>query len=292
MSIETITILHPGEMGASVGAAVSGVGRRVIWCSEGRSSQTLGRAAAFGLEDVASLSRAVSESDLILSVCPPEFAEDVAVQVIALGYQGLYADLNAIAPPKAERIARRTEAAGAAYVDGGIVGSPVRMAAGRPVRRPSNARVYLSGARADEVRRCFDSGLMEAIVLQGPLTAASALKMAYASYTKVHSAHIAAVVAVATRTGVVEALKEEWARSHPGLFERALSGLRGSAPKAWRYVPEMHEIAATYAAAGLPTGFQDAAAELYQRLADHKEEETPPAGERLIDELFGVPAAR
>jgi len=288
MTIKTIAILHPGEMGATVGAAVSGPGRRVIWCSEGRSSRTAARAQAFGLEDVGSLSTAVKEADLVLSVCPPQFADDVADEVVALGYIGLYADLNAIAPPKAEGIARRIEAAGATYIDGGIVGSPMRTKEGRPVRTGGNTRVYLSGPAASEIRPVFDSSVMEPVVMEGVVTVASALKMAYASYSKVHAALIAAVVAVATRTGVGDALKEEWAKGNPGLYDRALSGLRNNAPKAWRFVPEMEEIAATYAAAGLPTGFQDAAAELYRRLEDHKEENNPPSGEALIEELLRV----
>lgn len=288
MTIKTIAILHPGEMGATVGAAITGPGRRIIWCSDGRSSRTAARANAFALEDVGGLSTAVKEADLVLSVCPPQFADDVADDVVALGYLGLYADLNAIAPPKAEGIARRIEAAGATYVDGGIVGSPLRTKEGRPVRTAGNTRVYLSGPAAAEIQPVFDSGIMEAIAMQGPLTAASALKMTYASYSKVHAALIAAVVAVAIRTGVGEALQQEWAKGNPGLYERALSGLRNNAPKAWRFVPEMEEIAATYAAAGLPTGFPDAAAELYRRLEEHKEEADPPSGEALIEELLQV----
>jgi len=201
--------------------------------------------------------------------------------VLDCGYGGLFAEMNAIAPAKTERLAAQANASGLDYVDGGIIGSPVRKA--------GTTVAYLSGPRAEVVKACFEGGPLEAIVLKGPLSAASAIKMCNASWSKISSAVLANVLALATETGVRDALEEQWAKHSPGTFDRGLRGLRTNAPKAWRYVPEMDEIAATYEAAGLPTGFAAAAADLYTRLASHKDEEDPPAAEVLIEELLRRP---
>ena len=267
-------------MGSTIGGAVTG-GRRVLWVSKGRSERSARRASAAGLQDAGSLSAAVEQSDLVLSVCPPEAAEETLQSVLDLGYRGLFAEMNAIAPAKTERLALLAKTAGLDYVDGGIIGSPVRKA--------GTTVAYLSGPRAEEVAVCFEGGPLEAIVLRGPLSAASAIKMCNASWSKISSAVLANVLALATETGVRDALEEQWAKHSPGVFERGLRGLRTNAPKAWRYVPEMDEIAATYEAAGLPTGFAEASADLYNRLASHKDEEDPPTADELIEELLRRP---
>src|SRR5262245_20077074 len=136
----TIGLLHPGEMGSSVGAAGRAGGSRVLWTSQGRSASTRARAAADGLEDGGTLEQLVKASDVILTVCPPEAAADVARTVSALGFSGLYVDANAVAPSTAREIGAIVEKTGATYVDGGIIGPPARS--------PGGTRLYLSGQEA------------------------------------------------------------------------------------------------------------------------------------------------
>jgi hypothetical protein len=149
-------------------------------------------------------------------------------------------------------------------VDGGIVGPPA-------VRRGST-RLYLSGTGASAVAAVFADGLLDAVVVPGPPGAASALKMCYAAYTKGLSALLLDVRALAAAEGVEAPLLAEWALSQPGLAERSEAAAVATAPKAWRFVGEMHEIAATFAAAGLPDDFHRGAAEVYRRMSSLKDE--------------------
>jgi 3-hydroxyisobutyrate dehydrogenase-like beta-hydroxyacid dehydrogenase len=261
MAEETVGLLHPGEMGAAVGQCLAGAGHLVLWAPEGRSAHSAARAAAAGLTAAdGGLAGLAGRAGVIVSVCPPHAALDVARQVAGSGFGGVYADANAIAPATAREVARIVEAGGASYVDGGIVGTP-------PVT-PGFIRLYLSGARAGEIERLFAGGPVDARVLGGDPAAASALKMAYASWTKGSAALLLAARAVARAGGVEEALLAEWAISQPGLAERSARAAGSAAAKGWRWVAEMEEIAATMAAAGLPDGFHRAAAEAYRRAGD------------------------
>src|SRR5690242_10513270 len=116
-----IGLLHPGEMGSAVGAAARTAGARVIWASEGRSHATRSRASAAGLEDIGILAELVAQSSVILSVCPPHAAEEVARRVAALLFSGVYVDANAISPANSRHIGCIVEETGATYVDGGII---------------------------------------------------------------------------------------------------------------------------------------------------------------------------
>jgi 3-hydroxyisobutyrate dehydrogenase-like beta-hydroxyacid dehydrogenase len=191
-------------------------------------------------------------------VVPPHAALDVARQVA--GFGGVYADANAISPATAREIARIVESGGASYVDGGIIGTP-------PVA-PGFIRLYLSGARAGEIQRLFAGSEVDARVIGGSVTSASAVKMAYASWTKGSAALLLAARALARAEGVEDALLAEWDLSQPGLAGRSGRAAGSAAAKGWRWVAEMEEIAASMAAAGLPDGFHQAAAEIYRRAGD------------------------
>lgn len=249
----TIGLLHPGEMGAAVGQCLAGAGHRVLWAPDGRSPATAGRAAAAGLTRSASLAGLVRDSDVIMSVCPPHAALEVAGQVAAAGFGGLYVDANAVAPATAREVAG---AAGTDYVDGGIIGTP-------PVA-PGFIRLYLSGDRAGQVRALFAGTEVDARLVEPPGTA-SAVKMAYASWTKGTAAMLLAARALARACGVEQDLLGEWAISQPGLEQRSAGAARAAAAKGWRWTAEMEEIAAAMAAAGLPDGFHRAAAEIFRR---------------------------
>jgi 3-hydroxyisobutyrate dehydrogenase-like beta-hydroxyacid dehydrogenase len=274
----TIGLLHPGEMGASVGASGRTGGHRVLWASQGRGADTTKRAAAAGLEDAGTVAKLVGASDVVLSVCPPHAALDVARSVAGHGFRKLYVDGNAVAPATSREIARIVQAAGATYVDGGIIGPPPD--------KPGTTRLYLSGAAAERVKALFEGGPLEAIVLPGDLTAASAIKMCYAAWTKGSQALIMAVRALATAEGVDEALLAEWHRSQPDLRKRSENAARGTARKAWRWVGEMDEIAATFDGDGLPDGFHRAAGELYRRMAVYKDAAAPPSIEDVAKTLL------
>jgi 3-hydroxyisobutyrate dehydrogenase-like beta-hydroxyacid dehydrogenase len=257
-----VGLLHPGEMGAAVGQCLTAAGYQVLWVPEGRSPASAVRAGLAGLIAASGgLAGLVCEADVIVSVCPPHAALGVARQVA--GFSGVYVDANAVSPATAREIARIVEAGGASYVDGGIIGTP-------PVA-PGFIRLYLSGARAGEVQRLFAGGEVDARVIGGNAPpgdacfAASAVKMAYASWTKGSAALLLAARALARAEGVEEALLAEWGTSQPGLAERSDRAAGSAAAKGWRWVAEMDEIAAAMAAADLPDGFHRAAAEVYRR---------------------------
>jgi 3-hydroxyisobutyrate dehydrogenase-like beta-hydroxyacid dehydrogenase len=273
----TIGVLHPGEMGSAVGAAARAGGARVLWTSDGRSGATRTRAESDGLEDVGTLARLVGASDVVLSVCPPASAAGVARAVAALGFRGVYADGNAVAPGTTREIGAIVSAAGAAFVDGGIIGPPPR--------QPGVCRLYLSGARAADIAAVFRGSLLEAIVLGADAGAASAIKMAYAGWNKGSQALLLAIRAYAMHEGVDEALMAEWARSQPDVPKRSENAVTGNTRKAWRFVGEMEEIAKSLEAAGLPDGFHAAAGEVYRRLSGWKDTPTPPPVAEVLKAL-------
>jgi 3-hydroxyisobutyrate dehydrogenase-like beta-hydroxyacid dehydrogenase len=250
-----IGLLHPGEMGAAVGRCLTGAGHTVLWASEGRGPETAARAKAAGLTDAGTVRRVAAESAVILSVCPPHAALDVAWMVH--GYTGLYVDANAISPGTAREVAQLITDSGGRYADGGIIGLP-------PVQ-PGRTRLYLSGLDAPEVQALFRGTALDARIAAGSDTAASAVKMAYASWTKGTSALLLAARALAEAEGVADTLLAEWELSQPHLADQFGRAARAAATKGWRWVGEMEEIAQTMAADGLPDGFHQAAAEIYRR---------------------------
>jgi hypothetical protein len=254
--LSTIGVLHPGEMGAAIGATLTGRGLTVLWAGEGRSEATGRRAESAGLRDAGTLADLCAQSDVLLSICPPHAALDVANAVAKTGFAGTYVDANAISPALAEQVARAVGEA--RFVDGGVIGPPPR--------ERGATRLYLSGAGATELAGLLDGGALEAIALaEGGTTAASALKMSYAAWTKGTAALLLALRATAQAHGVEQPLLAEWARSQPELAQRCRSAQHSAETKGWRWTAEMIEIAATFAAAGQPDGFHQAAATVYER---------------------------
>jgi len=273
----TIGILHPGDMGSVVGACAVAAGGRVLWASAGRSAGSRARAGAAGLEDAGTVDALVAASDVIVSVCPPHAALDLAREVAGRRFAGLFVDANAVAPATARAIGAAVEAGGATFVDGGLIGPPPRSA--------GSTRLYLSGREAKRAAALFEPSALEAIAIGDGAGAASALKMAYAAYTKGSSALLMAIRALAASEGVDDALLAEWHRSQPELPKRSESAARDNARKAWRFVGEMEEIAAAFEAAGLPGGFHEAAAVIYERLSGYKDAATPPTMADLVAPL-------
>ena len=277
MSIRTIGVINPGAMGVTVGASIKAGGSRVIWASADRSKATRDRADKAGLEDIGSLSGLVSSSDVIISVCPPHAAVDVAQEVIRIGFDGIYTDVNAVSPATARKIMKIVTSSKAGYVDGGIIGPPAH--------EPGRTRLYLSGQQADKIEPLFAKGNMDAIIIGEEPGAASALKMCYAAWTKGSSAMLLAIRALAEAEGVSKALINEWSKSQPGLEARSEAAASGAAPKAWRFVGEMEEIASTFKEAGLPDLFHLGAAAIYKKLGRFKDHTGSIQLQHVISEL-------
>ena len=266
--MKTIALLHPGNMGSTIGACAAASGARVLWASAQRSAASRKRAEQAGLVDAGDLAAAVRQSDIVLSVCPPEFATEIAVSVAAQRFQGIYVDANAVSRATAEEIAKIVAKAGASFVDGGIIGSPVKKA--------GTTRMYLSGEKAAEIAQLFSASMLDARSIGAVPGEASALKVVYAAWTKGTDALILAIRALAAHEGVDQALLEEWKISQPALENKCLRAAAVAVPKMWRYVGEMREIAEAFEAAGLPGGFHHAAAEVSERLACFKDQTEPP----------------
>jgi 3-hydroxyisobutyrate dehydrogenase-like beta-hydroxyacid dehydrogenase len=249
--VTAVGLLHPGEMGAALGAVAAAKGNRVLWASVGRSEATVARACAAGLEDVGSVREVAQRSAVIFSVCPPHVAAAVATSVGP--FDGIYVDANAIAPATTREIGARL----ARYVDGGIIGPP-------PLR-PGTTRLYLSGPEARSVAELFEHTDLEPRVLSERIGDASALKMVYAAWTKGTAALLLAIRDVAGAERVDVALRDEWELSLPQLPDQLAAATRSAAAKGWRWVAEMEEIAATFAATGNPDGFHRSAAEIFRR---------------------------
>jgi 3-hydroxyisobutyrate dehydrogenase-like beta-hydroxyacid dehydrogenase len=239
----------------------------VFWVGQGRSLTTRQRAEAVGLEDAGSLEAASGQAQVTLSVCPPSAALEVARSVAALGFRGVYVDANAISPRRSLEVAEVVTAAGGVYVDGGIVGPPVRGS--------GDTRLYLSGARAEDIAGLFAGSALETVVLEGDRFAASALKMAYAAWTKGSAALLLATRAYARAANVEHALEVEWQRSLPEVSERVRRAASSGAKKGWRWQGEMLEIASSLGDVDLPDGFHRAAAEVFARLEPLKDSASP-----------------
>ena len=250
-----VGFLHPGLMGETLAANCSA---STYWVSDGRSAETRERAERNGLREVSSLAELATTADIVVSICPPASAIELAHTVSELGFAGLYVDANAISPDAARQIDELFEQH---VVDGSVIGPPAHT---------GTTRLYLSGSRADEIAALYAGSALDARVIGADVGAASALKMAYASWTKIGSAMHLAVRALAMAEGVDPSLVDEWNISQPGLVERSNAIAAGVSPKAWRFTGEMEQMADSFATAGLPTGFADAAHEIYSRMAEFK----------------------
>jgi 3-hydroxyisobutyrate dehydrogenase-like beta-hydroxyacid dehydrogenase len=253
-----IGLLHPGQMGAAIGAQLVGAGHIVLWCQAGRSEASARRAEAAGLRSVDTLAELLAHSEVVLSVCPPAAASELAAEVA--GFGGIYLEANAISPQRMIDIADRFES----VVDGSIIGPPPRS--------DRSARLYLSGAAAatTRVRELFVGTNAEPVVLSERIGDASALKMAFGSFNKASHALAAVSHALAEQYGVGAALLAEADAEAGGALAKT-HRLPSVAARAWRWAPEMHEAASTFAAAGLPAELATGAAAVFDRWQGDKD---------------------
>ena len=234
-----VGLLFPGSMGAAVGAAARA---EVLWASEGRSEATAKRAEGF--RDVEAVEELVRTADIVLSICPPAIAEEVAKRVFALGFDGTFVEGNAITPERMRRIA----ALGGSVLDGSIIAS-------------KGIHFYLAGPGAEAVAKLFEGTEVEAIPLDANIGAASALKMAFGGWNKIGIALTAQAHAIARAYGVEDRLAAE------GVSGDRLSRM---ADRAWRWAPEMDEVADTCAEIGWPDAIPRAAGSFYTELSQER----------------------
>ncbi|MFE7622830.1 DUF1932 domain-containing protein [Streptomyces sp. NPDC057509] len=247
-----VTVLHPGAMGAAVSAELVGGGHEVLWVPKERSAETRRRARDARATACDSLAEALSRSAVVLSVCPPQAAEDVAAAVAAHAFDGVYVDGNAISPQRVQRIAEGIRP-GAAVVDGVVFGQPP--GEGR------TARFYVagSGSAVDLVASLFTDTALHVCRVGDMVGSASALKMAFASYQKAARTLAGVAHALADAHGVGEQLTAE-AEVMVSAILSDPEYLPSVAARAWRWGPEMEEVADALRAADLPTDLAEATA--------------------------------
>jgi 3-hydroxyisobutyrate dehydrogenase-like beta-hydroxyacid dehydrogenase len=171
------------------------------------------------------------------------------------------------------------QADGIRFVDGGIIGGPAW--------EPGETWLYLSGEFAVEAATCFSKGPLETKILGTQIGKASALKMCYAAYSKGTAALLAAILAAASALGVQEDLFTHWDMDEEDFSTKVRGRVARSTAKAWRFEGEMREIAATLQDAGLPGGFHNAAAEVFQRMAGFKDKPNSPSLDEVLQALRG-----
>lgn len=256
-----IGILHPGAMGAALGSALKARAGAVIWADAGRTHATAKRAELADLVAVPDVADLARRAHLIISICPPHAAREVAGQVAAAlagrDERPLYVDANAVSP---DTVAAVEQTLGAGTVcDGAVIGPPAW--------ERGHTVLWLSGPGADAVAALFEGTPFEARVLGDRIGAASGLKACFALQSKALPTVWLAIEDAARRFGVTEALRGELDRTGAG-YDAALAAVRAKASgKAWRWAGEMDEAADALAAVGVPDGFSRAAAEMYRRAA-------------------------
>ena len=174
--MKQIGILHPGEMGVSIAASAMNSGHPVYWVSTNRSEQTRLRAEKNSLIELKSLAELCQICEVIISICPPHAAEEVARSVITEKFRGIYLDANAISPQRVRRLQQMMEENGIHFIDGSIIGGPAWKA--------GETFLYLSGKGAEVIRDCFQNGPLEIKIIGDEAGKASAIKMCYAAYSK------------------------------------------------------------------------------------------------------------
>ncbi len=267
----TVAIIAQGAMGSAVGKRLVERGLAVTTSLVGRSEASAKRARAAGM--TAASDEDVARADFFLSIVPPadalSLAEKMAALIARSNRKPIYVDCNAVNPPTKTKIARVIAQCGSPFVDVGIIGAP-------PQQGYEGPAMYASGQDATRFAPLGGFGL-DVRVMEGPIGAASALKMSYAGITKGLTALASAMLLAATREGAAEALHAELARSQPAMlawFKRAVPNMF---PKAYRFVGEMEEIADFVGEDAAARQMFEAYAELYKRIAadfDGKKEET------------------
>src|SRR5262249_42528463 len=263
--IPTVAIIAPGTMGAGIGRVFTEIKVTVLTYLVGRSDASARRAREAGMQPVED--RALAEADFLLSIVPPgealTLARRLAPVLTDANTKPIYVECNAVSPPTMLKVADAIATTGCPFVGAGIIGPP-------PKPGSASTKIYASGPAAKDLTSLNDYGLIIRL-LEGPLTAASALKMSYAGLTKGFTALGAAMMLAATRGGSAEALKAELADSRPDFLRYLSNQVPAMYSKAYRWVAELDEIASFVGDGYAEHDMLAAAARLYERLADDVE---------------------
>jgi 3-hydroxyisobutyrate dehydrogenase-like beta-hydroxyacid dehydrogenase len=257
-----VAIVAAGNMGAGVARRLHEHGVKVVTLLTGRSPATVKRAKDAGMVGVSA--EALVDVDLLLSILPPasalSFAEQTAFALKSARRKPVFVDCNAVNPATVRHIHAVIAATGTEFIDAGIIGFP-------PVPgTTAGPHIYASGEHAAKLKVLAQYGL-DIRILEGPIGAASALKMAYAGISKGHIAIFAAMVLAASRSGSADALRQELAESDAGLLASMADRIPRSFTKAWRWGPEMREIAEFAREDPIANDMWTNIADLYERLA-------------------------
>jgi len=264
MQIRNVGVVSPGDMGQAIAGRLKEAGMNVHAALDGRSERTQSLARAAGLTDCGSMEKLVATCELVISVINPGESLNVARQVAAAmsktGRKIAFADLNAVSPQTARDADRMIRDAGGMFIDGGIIGPPPRTERDRP-------RLYVSGPDAYLMEQIRHPNLLIRVMSER-IGDASGVKMCYAAMTKGTTALAVELLVAARKLGVEQALEKELRESRNDVFDWQMKSIASMPPKAYRWVPEMQEIAKTFGELGLTRRMFEGATEIYGMVAD------------------------
>jgi 3-hydroxyisobutyrate dehydrogenase-like beta-hydroxyacid dehydrogenase len=287
MSIKTIGLLSPGDMGSVVGKVLQSHGLRVLTCLKGRSERTRMLAREAQIEAVPTYEDLLGQTEMMLSIVVPEEALNTARLVAATmrhtGHHPMYVDCNAVSPGTVGAMAEVITAAGSRFIDAGIIGPPPR--------QPGVTRFYASGPEVERFAELSNYGL-DIRPLGRDIGLASGIKMCYAALTKGMTAIAVESLVTAHMMGVYEALVAELQLSQGDRYRTIERQLPVMPTKASRWIGEMEEIAKTFGDQGLTPKMHQGAADVYRFVGSTSlAEETPETRDRnrtlrqVIEEL-------
>jgi len=263
MQIRNIGVVSPGDMGQAIAGRLKERGFGVYGALDGRSERTKALAGAAGVTDCGSMEKLVLTCELVFSVINPGEALTVARQAAAAmkktGRRIAFVDLNAVSPQTARDADRMVRDAGGMFIDGGIIGPPPRGEKDKP-------RIYVSGPDAYLLEQINHPNLLIRVMSER-IGDASGVKMCYAAMTKGTTALAVELLIAARKLGVEQALEKELRDSRSDVFDWQMKTLPSVPPKAYRWVPEMEEIAKTFAELGMTRRIFEGATDMYAYIA-------------------------
>ena len=263
MQIRNIGIVSPGDMGQAIASRLKECGMDPHTALDGRSERTRALARAAGIADCGSMEKLVATCDLVISVINPgealNVARDAAAALRQTGRKIAFADLNAVSPQTARDTDQLIRAAGGMFIDGGIIGPPPRGEKDRP-------RIYVSGPDAYLFEQIKHPNLLIRVMSER-VGDASGVKMCYAAMTKGTTALAVELLVAARKLGVEQALEKELRESRNDVFDWQVKNIAVMPPKAYRWVPEMQEIAKTFGELGMTRRIFEGATDMYEMVA-------------------------
>jgi 3-hydroxyisobutyrate dehydrogenase-like beta-hydroxyacid dehydrogenase len=286
MTVHSVGIISAGDMGSAIGNVLRHAGLHVVTSLAGRSDLTRRRAERAGLRDVGSLDGVVTASDLLLSVLVPaeaaRLAEGVADSMQRTGARPVFVDCNAIAPQTVRGLSARINAAGATFVDVGMMGGPPKLGGDSP-------RIYCSGPDTADFESLRPAGLD--IRRVGPeIGQASGLKMLHSATTKGTRALWIELLVAARAMGLSQALADEFTAGGMQVKQELIDNIPHEPRRAHRMIGELEETALTFRGLGLTPKMLEGAADMHRfisstPLAKQTSQEPDPPLETVLATL-------